>query len=358
MSGNVLEIMHKNRRVAKIDMSGRCKIYYKSFMPYNLYLEEEEDIDTLVNNITNFYYWCATRVLTSDRKYAKEILNSIGMQQAVTDRDRAKIALSYRCASLTDVFWVRNKGEKISFEEINLYENHLENIFIDIALRGKQYTVDNENLAKDLSTNGVFPKAWKRTGKGFSLLKDGGQDAVERELLASRICQCFKVNQVIYDRGEFDHEPVTISKNITSQEVSIISMEAFAIYAQNHEKNIKKYILALDGYNYYMMNIVDYLIGNTDRHWGNWGVLVNNVNNKPISLHPLMDFNQSFQMYDRLDGANCQTCFDERMNQKQAALQAVERVGLNQIYGIEDEWFQYFPEYMEMFKKRLDILKR
>ena len=124
MSGNVLEIMHKNRRVAKIDMSGRCKIYYKSFMPYNLYLEEEEDIDTLVNNITNFYYWCATRVLTLDRKYAK-----------------------------------------------------------------------------DLSTNGVFPKAWKRTGKGFSLLKDGGQDAVERELLASRICQCFKVNQVIYDRG-------------------------------------------------------------------------------------------------------------------------------------------------------------
>ena len=358
MSGNVLEIMHKNRRVAKIDMSGRCKIYYKSFMPYNLYLEEEEDIDTLVNNITNFYYWCATRVLTLDRKYAKEILNSIGMQQAVTDRDRAKIALSYRCASLTDVFWVRNKGEKISFEEINLYENHLENIFIDIALRGKQYTVDNESCKRFVYKWSISEKPGKERAKGFSLLKDGGQDAVERELLASRICQCFKVNQVIYDRGEFDHEPVTISKNITSQEVSIISMEAFAIYAQNHEKNIKKYILALDRYNYYMMNIVDYLIGNTDRHWGNWGVLVNNVNNKPISLHPLMDFNQSFQMYDSLDGANCQTCFGERMNQKQAALQAVERVGLNQICSIKDEWFQYFPEYMEMFKKRLDILKR
>ena len=86
--------------------------------------------------------------------------------------------------------------------------------------------------------------------------------------------------------------------------------------------------------------------------------LIHILNNKPISLHPLMDFNQSFQMYDILDGANCQTCFDERMNQKQAALQVVERVGLNQICGIEDEWFQYFPEYMEMFKKRLDILKR
>ena len=103
----VYEIMHKDRKVAVIDNSGRSKIYFKSFMPYNLYLEEDTDIDTLVNNITNFNYWCSSRVLTLDRKYAKEILNSIGMLQAVTDKERAQIALSYRCTSLTDVFWVR-----------------------------------------------------------------------------------------------------------------------------------------------------------------------------------------------------------------------------------------------------------
>ena len=91
---DVYEIMHQDRRVARIDKTGHCKIYFKSFMPYNLYFEEEEDIDTLVNNITNFYYWCSTRVLTLDRVYAKEILNSIGMLQAVTDRERAKIALT------------------------------------------------------------------------------------------------------------------------------------------------------------------------------------------------------------------------------------------------------------------------
>ena len=98
--GKVYEIMHQDRKVARISGRGYCRIYYKSFMPYNLYLEEAEDIDTLVNNITNFYYWCATRVLTLDRQYAKEILGSIGMRQAVTDKDRAEIALSYRCASI------------------------------------------------------------------------------------------------------------------------------------------------------------------------------------------------------------------------------------------------------------------
>lgn len=140
---NIYEIMHQDRRVASIDKTGHCRIYYKSFMPYSLYLEEAEDIDTLVNNVTNFNYWCATRILTLDRKYAKEILNSLGMLQAVTDKERAKIALTYRCASLTDVFWVRRKGEKVSFSDINLYENHLENTFINISLRGKQYTVQN-----------------------------------------------------------------------------------------------------------------------------------------------------------------------------------------------------------------------
>ena len=353
----VYEIMHMDRRVAKINDSGQSKVYYKSFMPYNLYLEEAEDIDTLVNNITNFNYWCATRILTLDRKYAKEILNSIGMLQAVTDKERAKIALSYRCASLTDVFWVKLKKEKISFRDINLYENHLDNTFIDIALRGKQYTVQNEYLARDLSTNGYFPKAWQRMNDGFRLLKDGGSDAVERELLASQICRCFNVSQVLYERDYFDGEKVSVSSNITSKEYSIASMEAFEIYAANHNRSTKKYVLSLDKYNYYMMNIIDYLIGNTDRHWGNWGVLVCNSNNKPVRLHDLMDFNQAFNSYENMEGSNCQTMFGKHMNQKEAAIRSVAKIGLNQIKEVNKEIFNELPQFYEMFCKRLELLK-
>lgn len=357
MQKNEYVIMHGDREVAKIDSTGHCKIYYKSYMPYNLYLEENEDIDTLVNNVTNFNYWCATRVLTSDRKYAKEILNSIGMLQAVTDRERARIALSYRCASLTDIYWVRYEREKVDFQEVNLYENHLSNTFIDIALRGKQYTVENKYLARDLATNGCFPKAWQRTDEGFRLLKDGGDNAVERELLASKICRCFDVSQVLYEEDSFDGEKVTVSDNITSKEYSIASMEAVEIYLQNYDIDTKKYILKLDKYNYYMMNIIDYLVGNTDRHWGNWGVLVENTTNKPVCLHKLMDFNQSFHAYDSLDGANCQTVFREHLTQKEAAVQAVAEIGLNQMKEVEESCFVELPQYYDMFTRRLQLLK-
>lgn len=354
---NIYEIMHMDRRVAKISDSGQCKIYYKSFMPYNLYLEESDDIDALVNNITNFNYWCATRVLTLDRKYAKEILNSIGMLQAVTDKERAKIALSYRCASLTDVFWVKLNNEKISFSNVNLYENHLDNTFIDIALKGRQYTVQNEYLARDLSTNGSFPKAWQRVKNGFRLLKDGDSDVVERELLASQICRCFNVSQVLYERDYFDGEKVSVSSNITSKEYSIVSMESFEVYSVNHDRNTKKYILSLDKHNYYMMNIVDYLIGNTDRHWGNWGVLVLNSNNKPVRLHDLMDFNQAFHSYNDMEGSNCQTMFGKHVSQREAAIKSVERIGLNQIKEVKKEIFNELPQFYEMFYKRLELLR-
>ena len=89
------------------------------------------------------------------------------MQQAVTDRERARIVLSYRCVSLTDVFWVRNLKEQVAFAQVNLYDNHLSNTFMDIALRGKQYTVNKEHLAQDLATHGCFFKAWQRVEGGF-----------------------------------------------------------------------------------------------------------------------------------------------------------------------------------------------
>lgn len=354
----VYEIMHGDCRVVEIDMQGHCEIYAAEFMPYNLYLDDsEEDIDTLVNNVTNFNYWCATRILTLDRQYAKEILNSIGASQAVTDKDRAQVALSYRCVSLTDIYWVKEKDEAVGFQDINLYDNHLSNAFVDISLRGRQITVQNYELAQDLSTDGCFPKAWIRTEKGsFRLLKDGGSDAVEREILASKICQCFVCDQVIYQEEKYKGEKVSSSEIITSKEYSIVSRESFEVYAANHEIDAMQYILELDRYSYYMMNILDYLVGNTDRHWGNWGFLVDNRTNRPIGLHGLMDFNRAFFMYDTLDGANCQTVRPRHMTQREAAKEAVLRIGLNQQRDVEAEWFKGREQEYEMFLKRRNFL--
>lgn len=137
----------------------------------------------------------------------------------------------------------------------------------------------------------------------------------------------------------------------------VACIDTFDIYACNHDIDAMEYILKLDGYSYYMMNILDYLVGNTDRHWGNWGLLVDNQDNKPVRLYDLMDFNQAFHSYDSLEGANCLTAAERRMTQKAAALEAAGKIGLNQVKAVREEWFQGRKKDYEMFLDRLQVLE-
>ena len=70
-----------------------------------------------------------------------------------------------------------------------------------------------------------------------------------------------------------------------------------------------------------------------------------------------MDFNQAFRSYDTIEGSNCQTMFGEHMNQKEAAIRAVEEIGLNQMKEVKKEYFNELPQFYEMFCKRLELLK-
>ena len=352
------DIMNGNQKVADLNRNGTCHIYDEKMMPYNLYLEQPdpENIDTRLQNLDNFYHWCASRMLTLDRKYAKEILNSIGASQSATDKERAQVALSYHCLSLMDIYWVKKSEEQIDFSQLNLFENHLSSAFVDVFLRGKQMTIDNSHLiAGDLSTQGCYPKAWVRRDDGFYLLKDGDMDAVECELLAGKICGCFNVNQVKYEEEWYDGQKVSASRIVTSLDYSIVPMEYFDVYCRNQEIDRMEYILKLDGYSYYMMNIIDYLVGNTDRHWSNWGLFVDNKTNKPLRLYDLMDFNRAFQSYDTLDGAGCMTTV-EKMSQRQAAGEAVCQIGLPMTAKINPDWFAE-ESIKEMFFKRLGVLQ-
>lgn len=309
-AAHVWEIMHMEKIVARVATNGKVEILNAVFMPYDLYLDEEDndDLDVRINNINNFNHWCASRVLSLDRKYAKELLNSIGAVQAI----------------------------------------------VELSLKGRQMTVTDKELAPDLSTKGCFPKAWIRTDSGFKLLKAGNQDSVKRELLASEICQCFDIRQVIYQARMYDGEPVTESDIVTSKELSIVSKLSFDIYAINHNLNTIEICKEIDPITYYGMNILDYLTGNTDRHPENWGFLVDNSCNKYISLYPLMDFNQCFQAYDHLDGARCLTVSEKGVTQREAA----KCIGLRQKREVDLRKFGSWTEEAGMFEQRLAELKK
>lgn len=150
---------------------------------------------------------------------------------------------------------------------------------------------------------------------------------------------------------------MTESDIISSKEYSLVSKLSFDIYACNHDMDTIAFCKELDPITYYGMNILDYLIGNTDRHPENWGFLVDNRSNRCISLYPLMDFNQSFLAYDTLDGTRCQTVMPESMTQREAAVEAVKHIGLRQIRDMDVKRFGDMERESEMFLQRLNELR-
>ena len=318
-----LALMHLEMKVATICGDGSCAVHCPSFMPYNLRLENADgsDCGLRAKNLDQFYHWCAARPLTLERNDAKDFFIRHGFQEDKTDRERAEIALRCHGLCLTDAFWIREIEENIRFDQINLFDSPLSDEYVDVVLRDRRMIAKNLGLMDEASalaeTN--TPNVWARREDGYWLLKAGAPDEVAAEWTASQIARCFDVDQVLYEPMTYQGRRVSRSKLVTSKEWSIVFAGDMGEYLRNAGKSLWELVYSQDEYGFHMMNIIDYLIGNTDRHRGNWGFWVNNADNKLGTLHPLMDFNQAFHSYDTLDGAKCLTT-ETPMFQKEAAL--------------------------------------
>lgn len=292
------EVYYKNILVFKIELDktgrGSVVICDKEHMPFDIYLEESDDIDDRLNNIFNFNAWCAGRILPLDRKYAKEILNYYGYSQRMTDNERAKIALSTRCLSINDCYWVRKDAETVKWEDVNLFQNSLENAVFEVALFGTSPTVTNSELVTpDISTDGTAPKAWLRNGNSFYLLKGDVNGSVKKEVEASKILSALGIANIGYESTFFNGMPVSKCRCYTDENTNLVRAEWFDLWCKNNNENLNEYISKFRD-QFDKMNLADYLVGNSDEHSQNWGFLYDS-NMTIISLNPLMDYDHAFE---------------------------------------------------------------
>lgn len=141
----VYHIMHMEKCVAQVSTAGECKIHLKDFMPYDLVLEESDDFDDRINNVTNFYYWCASRMLTLDRTYAKEILNSIAVCNEMDDdvKERRNVGENKTAGK---------KGLVVQLEQYELYALTWADVFESFELR-HSFLLDKLNMDREMIEN-------------------------------------------------------------------------------------------------------------------------------------------------------------------------------------------------------------
>lgn len=72
--------------------------------------------------------------------------------------------------------------------------------------------------------------------------------------------------------------------------------------------------------------------------------------------HDLQAFNRTVQRHDTLDGANCLTVGKRHLSQREAAMEAVQKIGLNQIAPVEDVVFAEREDWKKVYYCRIETM--
>ncbi len=245
--------------------------------------------------------WLKRRTIPKNRAYVHNLLSKCGLS---LNRPLGIIRVS-KGLSLNDCYWVVEEGFYGTFADYNLYDNRFSQVLSLIAFTGYGSSV-RTSLAScpEFTTNGMLPKCWRRVDGKIKLYKGGTTGASNTgkepysEYYATQVAAALGIDVVHYNLTKWRGELCSVCELFTSKEFSFLpvgrviasgGMKAVRAY---YERLGAKFLKALDD-----MVLLDALIFNTDRHFGNFGFLVNNKTNKIVAPAPLFDHGNSLFNY-------------------------------------------------------------
>lgn len=326
-----MQLLLKDRPLLDIRDDGTCKILAFDLLPFGLRKESITFVD--------FIEWASNRALSIGRSYAKEILNTLRLSQS----NRYAVCKACRGLSLEDSYWIRQEGDRATWDEVNLFHNPLSLFITEVSLSGQNvhFTVSAQKKetihTPELTTLGASAKGWIRHLDGLHLHKVGKYeipaceilDKLEVEHVQYMVSSEEEVSSYLSDERkqwlEGVDDVIVNSRLVTSEDVAMVTFEEFSIFCSSYGLNPYEEAKKIDRTFYLKMQIADYLLNNNDRHEQNWGFLMDNLTGKITGFCPLFDHDHAFSDYDMVFS---QTTEEEKTLQE-AALEAQEELGMD-----------------------------
>ena len=284
------------------------------------------DMKSLLYNIQMLKTYLSRRVLSLSRTNAKQIYALFRIPQLNDIETRVKICLACMGVSIQDSYWIKPDNSSLKFRDVNIRVNKFKEI-VDISLDGLNPSITVNCINPELTTHGLFRKAWTRYDDGLYLLKSDTHSQninTRMEVLASKILDCFsnKIECVHYD-GRMRN--TTYGKIYTSKCKSYArethsAIEAWEImeYCQRQGISYRDYILGLST-KVADIGVFDFILSNTDRHTQNYGFFMNNSTGLIEDIIPLFDLNLS--LVSDLLGVDTSNTLSQMFNDSSTLLQ-------------------------------------
>ena len=290
-------LMHRNVKVMDIEMDEFSNItslgfiYNSAHLPTGTYNKIGVDRKAL-------HYWWTRRSIPSSRQGIKDVLESLEIASSQE--------LIQKCLGLglSDQYWVLPSGEALDWHAINFFENDFSED-IGNLLFGKKISDSLNLFSPDNTADGNLKKKWKISSGKRILVKGGSnpfRQEVYNEVIASLIAEKLGIDHAVYGLIEEHGDICCYSENFVSPDTDLVPASQI-LKAFKKRNDISEYEFYIDcceklgisdvRQNLEKMIVLDYILGNEDRHLNNFGLIRNAVTLEWMGVAPIYDCGNS-----------------------------------------------------------------
>ena len=222
--------------------------------------------------------WWSSRSIPAAR-------TGIGHLLGVLDMDDPRQLLPRSTAlSLTDHYWIRPPESETRWEDVNFFTNGFSDDVGDLLFGSEVREGELDLSSPDNTSEGMLMKRWKIVDGRRCLIKTGElpyRQEVYNERAACVLAEHMGIPHVEYEVIEYEGVDCSICGDFIDEGTELVSTHQ-VVRSEIHEPGILLYDHlvscclhhGLDAVPFLdRMIVFDYLIGNTDRHLNNFGVV-------------------------------------------------------------------------------------
>ena len=287
-------LMHREIEVAEIELDELSHITNI----YEVYAEEHFPVGTLGKHgvdKTMLAKWWAKRSIPASRSGLRETLDLLHMSVP-----QELLAKCYGL-SLSDQYWISPKDKPLMWKEINFFDHDFSEDVGNLLFGYGEFSDSMSLISPDNTSDGQLIKKWK-IADGKRVLIKGGSNPYQQEplceVIASGIAERLCIPHTKYTLLWEYEKPFSVCQDFITSETELVS--AYHIMQSRKKPN------DLSDYEFYLncaeqlgvknireqtekMIVLDFLIGNTDRHFNNFGLIRNAVTLEWIGVAPIFD---------------------------------------------------------------------
>lgn len=288
-------LMNKNTPLATVAMSQAgyltavLAIHASEAFPVGIFTENKAQLLDRLNQ------WWRSRIIPASRDGLRYVLHLYDVESPAVLSKRS-LGLS-----LSDQYWLQPEGSELTWQEVNFFTNEFSKELGEAFFQKESSRPAINPFTPDASSNGWLKKKWVKINGLTYLAKGGSVPLLQQpynELAADEVLNALAAEHVHYKLIIEDERPLCLCKNFITPDTEFVPAYFVKdiLPKSNNDSTYTHFLrcadyLQIPGVERYLQQMLcfDYLVENSDRHYGNFG-FIRDVNTlKFLGPAPLFD---------------------------------------------------------------------